>query len=480
MSQILPQVEHFVVVMLENRSFDNLCGWFYSDGASPQHFVPALGAAPFDGLNPGLWNPSNASFFQGSPPEKVFVVKGASSTIVPDPDPQEEFDHITFQLYGPQGASPSPEFPMQGFVVDYESAGGSEPAQIMQAYSPGQIPVLSALATNFAISDRWFCSTPNQTWPNRSFVHAGTSNGNVNNGEIPDPFEWNVPTIFNVLETLQRTWTVYCDTVLTPSLTRTMFPKLWDPLLDGHFRGFGAFKSACASGTLPTYSFIEPSFMFDPNDAHPPHDMVAAEAFLFDIWEAVSLSPAWNQTLLIITFDEHGGCYDHVLPLTNAATPDQASDPGQEGFLFNRFGVRVPTIFISPFIEAGTVVRASASDSDVPFDHTSILATLRDWLAIPPGLMLPSERIAKAPNLGQVLNRQAARLDRPAIPKPPAGHALVIPSMDEPLNDLQKSLISGSARRYGMDPLGVLGSVRTRGDAVAFFARRPSIVDAQP
>jgi phospholipase C len=107
----------------------------------------------------------------------------------------------------------------------------------------------------------------------------------------------------------------------------------------------------------------------------------------------VSQSPGWNETLLIITFDEHGGTYDHVLPPTGAATPDKASDPGENGFRFDRFGVRVPTILVSPWIEAGTVFR---SNTATPLDHTSVLATVRDWLDIPADKMLLSKRIAHA------------------------------------------------------------------------------------
>jgi phospholipase C len=474
MGPILPQIEHIVVVMLENRSLDNLCGWLYAKGASPSHFIPTGSPPAFDGLNSGLWNPSNSSYFQGQPAQQVFVTDRAASTTVPNPDPQEAFDNITFQLYGPQGFAPVPSWPMQGFVVDYQSTGVASPGQIMQAYAPDQVPVISALARNYAISDRWFCSTPNQTWPNRSFVHAGTANGNVNNGQIVDPFHWDVPTIFNVLESLGKSWAVYSDTTLTPSLTRTMFPKLWDPLLDGHFRGFSAFQYACSNGSLPIYSFIEPSYLIDPNDEHPPHDVTAGETFLHDIWTAISQSPAWSKILLIITFDEHGGCYDHVLPPTNAVTPDQASNPGAEGFFFNRFGARVPTILVSPFIEAGTVFRADASGTGTPYDHTSILATLRDWLQIPATQMLPSQRIAAAPNLGPVLTLSSPRTDSPSISSPLPRKALAQPAMTAPLNDLQKSLITGSARRFGLDPTGVLATVKTRQDAERFFRHRTS------
>jgi phospholipase C len=474
--KILPQIDHIIVLMLENRSLDNLCGWLYS-GATPSHFIPQGSTPSYDGVNAGLWNPSNSSYFQkpAKPAEKVFVVEGASSTTVPNPDPQEEFNHITYQLYGPQGSAPEPSCPMQGFVVDYESVGSSNSDQIMQCYAPDQVPVMSALAKNFAISDRWFCSTPNQTWPNRCFVHAGTANGNVNNGEIPDPFDWDVPTIFNVLESMGKSWTVYSDTLLTPSLTRSMFPKLWDPFLDGHFQVFPAFKYACANGSLPSYSFIEPSFLVDPNDEHPPHDITAGEVFLYAIWEAVSQSPSWSKILLVITFDEHGGCYDHVLPPTNAVTPDQASNPGAEGFTFNRFGVRVPTILVSPYIEPGTVFRAGVSDSGTPYDHTSILATIRDWLAIPETLMLPSKRIVAAPSVAQVLTRTTQRPDLPTIPSPATRSLHLQPAMSQPLNDLQRSLLSASARRFGLNPSAVVQSIRTRQDAENFFKQRASM-----
>jgi phospholipase C len=142
---------------------------------------------------------------------------------------------VTFQLYGPDQPGPSPSFPMQGFVVNYELTNSGAPTQIMQTYAASQVPVITSLAREYAVSDAWFCSVPSQTWPNRAFVHAGTSNGNVNNGTIPNPFHWDVTTIFNVLDSVGASWKVYND-ALTPSLTRLMFPKLWDFLLDGHFR----------------------------------------------------------------------------------------------------------------------------------------------------------------------------------------------------------------------------------------------------
>jgi phospholipase C len=469
MAKILPQIKNIVVVMFENRSLDNLCGWLYSN-TQPKLYLPAGSPATYNGLDPTLWNPSNASYFDGEPPQKVPIKQGTTGYLIPDPDPEETFDNVTCQLYGPQGPSPNPTWPMQGFVVNYQQVKPppSNPDQIMETYAPPQVPVLSALAQNYAISDAWFCSVPSQTLPNRAFVHAGTSKGQVDNGEFPDPFDFDVPSIFNVLQTRGVGWTVYSDTILTPSLTRTFFPQLWDPVLEDRFRGFGAFEDDCANNSLPEYSFIEPSFLFEPNDQHPPHDVSAGEQFLYKIWQAVSQSPGWNNILLVIMYDEHGGCYDHVLPPTGAATPDSASNPGQEGFKFDRFGVRVPVVVVSPYVQAGTVFRSSTS---VPYDHTSILATLQDWLDIPPGDMLTSLRIAKAPNLEQVLTLAAPRSVTPQIapPRPALPTSLTLSP-----NNLQKSLLSGAAHRFGLHPQLLIAKIPTRQHAVDFFKRRVS------
>jgi phospholipase C len=246
-----------------------------------------------------------------------------------------------------------------------------------------------------------------------------------------------------------------------------MFPKLWDPILNSRFQGFQAFQDSCGTDSLPQYSFLEPSFLGEPNDQHPPHDVTAGEQFLHAIWTAVSGSPGFDHILLASLYDEHGGCYDHVPPPANAASPDAASNPGKENFAFNRFGIRIPAVVVSPYVQAGTVFR---SDTGVPYDHTSVLATLRDWLSIPPSSMLPSKRIADAPTLEQVLALSEPRTSAPTIP-PPSATVSATP-VTLPMNDLQKSLVTGTARRYGMNPDEVLLQVQTRQHAIDFFKRR--------
>ncbi len=475
MAPILPQIKHIIVVMLENRSFDNMCGWLYKPGtAQPSQFLPASSPQQFDGLKSSFFNPVSEDYFNGQSTETYPVFDQSNATNMPDPDPEEDFDDVTYQLFGPEAASPTPKWPNHGFVINYAKTTGSNiPVQIMEPFSPAQVPVISALAMNYAISDAWFSSVPSDTWPNRSFFHAGTSNGNVVNGTIPNPFDWNVRNIFNVLEDIGASWQVYTDTVIVPSLTGLMFPSLWVHL--DHFSHFDDFQSDCASGNLPQYSFLEPSFLVDPNDEHPPHDVIAGELFLYNIWQAVSQSPVWPETLLMITYDEHGGNYDHVHPPFGAATPDANSNPGNEGFTFNRFGVRVPTILISPWIQAGTIFR---SPTATPYDHSSMLATLRDWLQIPADKMLTSARIAAAPTFDQVLTLSQARTDLPVIPQPSA--EIKATATFNPPNPIQKSLVSARAVQQGKDPERALSSILTRQDAINYFHSDPSLSPSTP
>lgn len=460
------RIKHLVVVMMENRSFDHLLGFLYADvNNRPPMNIPAAspgGQTTFDGLvdaspESPFWNPSNPEYFTANArPVKVFAskgTKGPSPFLAPNHDPHEEFEHIAFQILGPTGwAGPK----MKGFVVDYITTDPGHPEnanQLMQCYSPEQVSVISQLAKNFAVSDRWFCSTPNQTLPNRAFLHAGTSMGRVNNE--PEPL-YEAETIFEVLQATNHSWKVYNDTFLM-SLARLQFPQLWDPTLQPHFHGMEEFEEDCRDGTLPEYSFVEPSFQLNPNDEHPPHDVSLGEQFLLRVWKTVSGGEDWNSTLLVITFDEHGGCYDHVEPPA-AVPPDAASDPGENGFHFDRYGVRVPTLLISPYIEPGTVFR---SPTDVPYDHTSILATIRDWLQIPQDEMLSSARIKQAPTFGNVLTRSTPRAEVPTIAATGAPAQPMTTWIAR--NDLQYAMIVGHRKRlfHNLGNLARLKRLRT-------------------
>lgn len=356
-------IKHVVVLMLENRSFDSMLGMLYASDAT------------FDGLTgieQNLWHKPDGST-QALQVWKSPELTPADATI-PDPDPGELFTDIQMQL---QGLNPGAA-PMGGFVDNYmrqkPANPGIDPAPdpgaVMHYFTPDQVPVISTLAREFGVSDRWHASAPCQTWPNRFFAHTATANGYVNNS--PTHFPYMMETVFNRMDDVGQSWRVYFHDV-PQSIT---LAKLWDKALT-HFHHFEEdFANDAKTGNLPAYSFIEPRYFTDPiqgtmpNDQHPPHDVVYGEALIAAVYNAVRGGAGWDNTLLVITYDEHGGCYDHVTP--PAATPPGGQAP--DGFAFDRFGVRVPAVIISPYVRKGAKIRPAGA---MPFDHTSIFATLR-------------------------------------------------------------------------------------------------------
>jgi phospholipase C len=449
---ILPQIEHVVVLMNENRSLDNLLGWIYSGGKSPAQFLPAGSSQSYDGLVANTYSNSDPNVNGGQP---VYAGNGTTSwsegstTIsewfVPSPDPGEEFDHVTTQVFNGQ-----PNANMSGFLTDYLTQyNGSSAEQIMQSYSTEQLPIISTLAQSFAVSDAWFASVPTQTWPNRGFVQTGSSDGHTNNDYY---LPWDITTVFDVFTSQNLSWAVYNDGTLQ-SLTKTMFLTKYFGN-ETNFLGISEFQAACAQPAsapanqkLPSFSFVEPNFGVVGNDEsyHPPHDVRPGEQFLATIYNAIAGSPYRDNILFIVLFDEHGGTYDPVAPPGGAQPPppDPVATDGSN-FGFDRFGVRIPAIVISSWVTPGTVFRSNTS---VPLDHTSVLATLRDWLGLSDAFagMLPSPRITAAPNLGYVLTETTAQ-SWPTLPTPPASMlSIPEPGDDEPLNDVQKGILIGAA-----------------------------------
>jgi phospholipase C len=436
--EALKGIDHVVVLMLENRSFDNLLGWLYDEAEPPR-------GQRFEGLRSDMWCPLANVDADGVPfTEKVYVRKNGAPAKrglrgrpqpteadfrLPDPDPGEGFVDTNEQLFGHTRVADlyPPEPANQGFVDNYARAmlygtysfgdPPTDPRAIMTCYTPEQVPVLSTLAREFAVCDAWHCSIPSQTLPNRDFVHAATSAGQVNN---QPQAVCDAETVFNRLQDAGIPWRVYCGTSDGKlfSLTRTIMSRLHDAAFDASFVPMERFAADAASGDLPAYAFLEPQFSGpDQNDQHPNADIRPGDKLVADVYEAVSSSPVFDKTLLVITYDEHGGCYDHVPPPGEAQAPDASRGPdgrrvagaaGQLGFRFNRFGVRVPAVLVSPLIEQGTVARPAGW---TPFDHTSIVATvLRRH-----GLDHLTARDAAAPDLSCVLTLDAPRADRPAV-----------------------------------------------------------------
>src|ERR1700710_287616 len=320
-----PRIEHVVVLMLENASFDHVLGFLKAENPK------------IDGLTGTEANPADCSQ-PGSP--SVPVTKAAvNSTPL---DGGHDLVDVNDQLFCTESPTASAKAANQGFVKNYtKQAKGNLTVgkRIMDCFDPKNVPVLARLAQEFAVCDRWFSSVPGPTCPNRSFVHAATSDGIVTMTQKDYAHPYEMRTIYDNLDAKSVPWRIYFHDV-PQSLALSH--------LRAHptgFRKFERFAADADSGDLPAYTFIEPryfEFFFTrpANDQHPPHDIRLGEHLIADVYEAVRASPLWKKTLLIVLYDEHGGFYDHVIPPA-AVTPDGKVSKAPP-FDFKRAGLLVP------------------------------------------------------------------------------------------------------------------------------------------
>ena len=346
--------------MMENRSFDHMLG-------SLAAVDPRI-----DGVTGALSNPDTTG--ASVTPQPLADFQGQLN-----PDPDHHFPAVDLQIFGGD-TSPGRVANMQGFVKSYfnQQRDVKHSQKIMYYFQQSQLPVLTTLALEFAVFNRWFASIPGPTICNRAFAHYGTSFGKVD----MNPFDVIKPikSIYSRLVEAGHTSKVYYYD--TTSSTMEVVNLLQNqPQL---FGTFNQFKSDCDKGILPEYSFVEPNYNDHDsdggeqvaNDQHPDHDVQAGEFLIAEVYMHIRRNPKlWPNTALLVVYDEHGGIYDHVVPPTCA--PDKFTAPanntgtGME-FKFDRLGVRVPAILISPWIPKNTVV-------DRVFDHASIPATVNQF-----------------------------------------------------------------------------------------------------
>lgn len=386
------EIKHLVVLMLENRSFDHMLGFLKSS------------AYPIDGLNGNETNPDSTGSL-------VQVSNDAKYVSDLKDDPGHDFISVNEQIFGnSQGAGNGPY--MQGFVKSYQAQTGNvvSSRRVMKCFRPGRLPALTTLAREFAVCDRWFSSVPGPTLPNRAFAYGATSQGRVN----MSPNYLTLKTIFERLtEHGVSSKIYYTDWTFAIGVKHI---GIDNP--SKYFRFYDDFKDDCKKNKLPAYSFIEPRYYdrsdrgpsFLASDQHPDHNVFNGEKVIKEVYEAVIKNKqTWESTILVITYDEHGGIFDHVRP-PDAVSPGDA-ESAMPPFKFDRLGVRVPAVIVSPYVPRGTIVH------DV-FDHTSIIATARKlFLAGKPNTWL-TERDRNANTFEGCLTLATPRSDKPSIPEP--------------------------------------------------------------
>ncbi|HEV2636639.1 MAG TPA: alkaline phosphatase family protein [Actinocrinis sp.] len=436
----LGAIEHIVVLMLENRSLDHMLGYLYQESGN----VSPAGHA-FEGLTGTESNADSAGAATA-----VFPIgpQTPNAYFMPGADPGEGYVATNNQIYGSDTAPAAGTVPgMNGFVEDFaytltwearekwSIVTGTRASDIMGCFTPQALPVLSGLAAGYAVCDHWFGSVPTETLPNRAFALSGTSQGHMDDKTKT----FTAPSIFGALTKAGQRWAVYGYDA--KPLTRESFTDITHAPA-ANFGLFKDFQAAAAKGTLPAFTFLEPSWGATGNSQHPNYDVALGEQLIFDVYTTLRNGPGWNNTLLVITYDEHGGCYDHVPPPSGATAPDQSA--GEYGFDFTRFGPRVPTVLVSPLIAPGTVFRVP--EGATPLDHTSVLKTVETrW-----GLAPLTARDAAAEGVGAVLT-----LDKPRTDDPLAGVVVPVsgaltPSAGKPSHlELVRDELIASHQRQG-------------------------------
>ncbi len=360
MSAGLDSLKHIVVVMMGGRSFDHMLG-------SLKAVNPRI-----DGLTGQESNPDRHG-------NQVFVQPLAEFKSELNPTSDSRFETVDLQIFGgDQSATRTAN--MQGFVRSYEQLrhGATNAEKVMHYFPQDKLPVLTSLATNFAVFDRWFSSVPGPPICNRAFAHYGTSFGQVGMYNFYAQGEH----IYKRLQDANHTAKIYYfdESNLGPETVKLAQSQ---PYIIEYY---DQFLADCKNGNLPNYSYLEPNHTVHTtadgiaiaSDQDLDHDVRAGEIFIASVYNAIRLNPdLWASTAMLIVYQEHGGFYDHVPP--PACAPDgYSAGPANTGlnftFNFDRLGVRVPAILISPWIPKGTVVSSGRI-----FEHASIPATLTDF-----------------------------------------------------------------------------------------------------
>lgn len=496
-------IKHVFVLMLENRSFDHMLGFSGITGSDAVTHAPTQINAPPPGVS-NSWEGN--SFLASPPPVDPMTV-----------DPYHEFTDVLEQLcegaatYPPGG--PYPPINNSGFVSNFAvDAKSPSPGDVMQCFMPARLPVLTALAKEFAVCDSWFCSMPGPTWPNRFFA-LGASSADLDHSpttaetliwETIDGFKFQNGSIFDASRSFffwkrKLKWRIYAGNKIFTLAHALKGIHIWDITRYSKFA-----KDVCDPNYPAEFTWIEPNYGYVTSDylggnsQHPLDGVTGGEALIRATYEAIRNSPLWESSMLIITWDEHGGFFDHVAPPRAIPPGDKAQFNGANkfGFPFDQYGPRVPAVVISPLISRNIIDHR-------PYDHTSLLATVERLFNLHPltardrtaldlrslaSLSVPrlvSPDLIALPPEAEFAHRQVA-LDTLEIEAPPAtraeapieadrnlpGFVYVAARTDKELPPPRVALEAHTARVRDR-----ISTIRTRGDAHDYFeeVRRKTI-----
>lgn len=426
-------IKTVVVLVQENRSFDHMLGWM-------KQLNPEI-----NGVTGEEWNPLSTADPNSA---KVFYQNTAEYV---DPDPGHSYQAIREQVFGNSTDTSADPPPMNGFAQQAEKVKKNLSHNVMNGLKPQAVPVYEALVSEYAIFDRWFASVPASTQPNRLYVHSATSHGATSNNSLKLIEGYPQKTIFESIFESGLDFGIYYQ--YPPS---TLFYRNLRKLkYIVKFHQFDlTFKRHAKEGKLPNYVVIEQRYfdlkILPGNDDHPSHDVGVGQKFVKEVYEILRSSPQWNEMLFIITYDEHGGFYDHVpTPVRNVPSPDDIVGPKPYYFKFDRLGVRVPTMMISPWIDKGTVVHGPTGPyPSSEFEHSSIPATVKKIFNLKSEFL--TKRDAWAGTFeGVVQLRDSPRTDCPyELPIPPQLRHTEAKE-DAALHDFQIELVQLAAQLNG-------------------------------
>lgn len=377
----LEKIDHIVVLLLENRSFDHMLGYL-----SLPESAGGRGRTDIDGLTGA---DDQANEFEG----RTYRPQPLHDYLSFPWDPPHEHDSVIKQIADDNG----------GFVQQfakhhkqlYKHIPLEDPGLVMGYHTADHVPAFDELARQFCVCDRWFSSMPGPTFPNRYYALAGTSGGLTKDPDVKVPKPVDLKTVVEYVP--KGMWSNYYHD--TASLW--LFTKYRKHHWTAPTHTFGTFRKDARKGTLPAVSWIDPHYyikMKTANDDHPPSDIRKGQKLVAEVYNLLLESPVWNKTMLVISYDEHGGFYDHVIP-------PQAEDDYPH---MARYGVRVPAIVVSPWV-------ARQSVSHTVFDHTSIIKTILLRFCLQPDGSIPSisRRTDAANDLSSLLTEDKPRKCKP-------------------------------------------------------------------